>query len=187
MIRFFSKQRIQERFASRLVAAAVGLNRNKHSINLGELFRSSSEEPTGDSIRCPYTECRDSLRDSSRPIRRLFVPRHGKRWHSSRPARDRDQTHKRSGTCSGCRTRVKGLAGAAAAVHIKDVGDVKPSRPHQLPNITIRRKILLIVFEPAFLIAVGSGQLVDLRFGDVVRSTTRSCSERRVVNSACTS
>ena len=39
MIRFFSKQRIQERFASRLVAAAVGLNRNKHSINLGELFR----------------------------------------------------------------------------------------------------------------------------------------------------
>src|ERR1700692_4550842 len=39
MIRFFSKQRIQERFAGRLVTAAMGLNRNKDSINLSELFR----------------------------------------------------------------------------------------------------------------------------------------------------
>ena len=38
MVRFFSQQRIQKRFAGWLLAAAMGLNGNENSIDFGEML-----------------------------------------------------------------------------------------------------------------------------------------------------
>ena len=164
MVRFFSQQRIQERFASWLVAAAMGLNRNKDSINLGELFRIiQAQNPAAirfavhvqnAEIHCVVLLARFGVFLS--PDLESAGILHSRLVIEIKSIKDQ-------GLALGVEHAPKGLAGTAAAVHIKDVGDVKPSRTHQLPNITIGGKILLIILEPAFLISVGSAKLVDFR------------------------
>ncbi len=55
------------------------------------------------------------------------------------------------------------LTCAAATVNVKHIGDVQFARAHEFTNITIGRKILLIIFQPTFLVAERDGKFIDLR------------------------
>src|SRR3981081_3162386 len=58
----------------------------------------------------------------------------------------------------------KRFTGTAAAIHVKDIGDIKLARSHQFANVAIGRQELLVVSQTALLIAVAGCKFLDLRF-----------------------
>src|SRR5579864_7453507 len=146
MIGFTAQQRVQERLSSWLVAATMGFDRNKNSINFGELFRIiQTKNPTAVrfAVQVQNPEIRwmillvglgislsPNLESTGRLDTRLMVEIKG----------IKDQRF-----ALGIEDTAKGLAGTATTVHIKDVRDVKLARAHQLANVTVGRKKLLIV------------------------------------------
>src|SRR5258708_8486144 len=58
----------------------------------------------------------------------------------------------------------KRFSGPAAAVDVKNIGNIELTGPHQFANVAIRGKKLLVVLESALLVTRGSSQFIDLRF-----------------------
>ena len=147
VIRFSTQQRIQERFASGLVASTMRFDRNKNSVDFTELFRIvQAQNPAtvrftihvqNAEIHCAILLARFSISLSPdlESARILYA------WFVIEIERIEDQ-----GLVLCIENTAERLASAAATVDVKHVGDIQFARAHEFTNITIGRKILLIVF-----------------------------------------
>ena len=147
VIRFSTQQRIQEGFASGLVASTMRFDRNKNSVDFTELFRIvQAKNPAtvrftihvqNAEIHCAILLARFSISLSPdlESARILYA------WFVIEIERIEDQ-----GLVLCIENTAERLASAAATVDVKHVGDIQFARAHEFTNITIGRKILLIVF-----------------------------------------
>ncbi len=58
----------------------------------------------------------------------------------------------------------EGFLGAAAAINVENIRNMKLSRTHEFANVPLRSEILFRVFEPAFLISVDGREFFNSRF-----------------------
>src|ERR1700676_150964 len=138
MIRFLPQQRIQEGFAGRLLSPALWLDGNKDSVNLSEFFRIfQAKNPAA---------VRFAVHVQDAEIHRaFFLARLG---ISLSPDLESACTLdaglvievksvKDQRFALSVKDTAKGLAGAAATVHIKDIRNIKLSCSHQFANVTV--------------------------------------------------
>src|ERR1700730_10442918 len=162
MVCFFSEHCVEERFAGRFLAAAVGFDCDKDSVNFCQLFGIIAPQ-------CP-TPVGFAIHVKNAQIQRLplvFFPttpgleRAGvlEAWLAIEV---KGVKKKRFALC--IEDAAEGHPRAAMAINIENVRNVKPSRHHQFADVAVGGKVLLIVYKPALLAAVRGGEYLDSGF-----------------------
>src|SRR5258708_37873030 len=153
MIDFLAQQGEEERLAGRLGAAAVRLDGHKDGVDLGKLlWVVGTQNPAA--IRGAVL-VKDSQIERPAFVGALASPNlEGLRARilESRLAIEVEGV-KHERLALRVKDAAVGLARAAAAVDIVDIGDIELPRAHQLADIAVGREELLLTPEPALLIA----------------------------------
>src|ERR1700730_2622611 len=154
MVGFFSEHCVEERLAGRSLATALGLDCDKNRVNFTELFWvvASQNPPTvGFVIHIKDTQIQ-------RPSLACLPPAPGLEGAGVLEIRlvIKIKGIKDEGLALRVEDATEGLPRATTAIDIKNVRNVELSRAHQLTNVLVRSKVLLIVSELALHFAIDS-------------------------------
>src|SRR5438093_11229793 len=161
MIRFSPKRSVKKGFAGWLVAAAVRLDGDEDRIELSHLLRVVKAK---DPAAIPLAVLIEDAEVDRRALRRFVSPPGLKRGVLDTGLTIEIEGVEHERLALGIEDTTVGFARPAVARNVEDVGNIELSRPHELADVTIRGQVLLLVAQPALLVAVRARQYSVLTF-----------------------